>query len=83
MNFKFRSYETNQNLGTEFKPAACPVTGIVRQMGIQHGKDGMETKTFNAAVGDTADCGWYWIVFLKKTKGKVWFIMLGLGVFGM
>lgn len=40
-------------LVTEFKTVACTVTGIMRHMEIQCGKDGMKSKRFNFNVGVT------------------------------
>jgi len=42
--------------GTEFKTTACPITGILRRMEIQRGKDGMKNMQFNKEVGATAGC---------------------------
>jgi len=42
--------------GTEFKTAACPVTGIMRYMEIQRGKEGMKSAQFNDRVGATGGC---------------------------
>jgi len=44
------------NVGTEFKTAACPVTGVLRQMEIQKGKEGMKSAQFNNTMGATAGC---------------------------
>ncbi len=43
-------------LGTEFKTAACHVTGVLRHMEIQRGKEGMKTAQFNNTIGATAGC---------------------------
>ena len=40
----------------EFKTAACPITGVMRKMEIQRGKDGMKSQQFNQQVGATAGC---------------------------
>ena len=44
------------NVGTKFKTAACPVTGVLRQMEIQKGKEGMKSAQFNNTMGATAGC---------------------------
>jgi hypothetical protein len=43
-------------LGTEFKTSACPVTGVMRHMEIQRGKEGMKTAKFNNTMGATTGC---------------------------
>jgi hypothetical protein len=40
-------------LGTEFKTSACPITGVMHHIEIQHGKEGMKSAQFNAEVGAT------------------------------
>ncbi len=35
---------------------ACPITGVMRRMEIQRGKEGMGSKEFNSQVGATAEC---------------------------
>jgi hypothetical protein len=42
--------------GTEFKTSACPITGVIRHMEIQRGKEGMKKKQFNREVGATTGC---------------------------
>jgi hypothetical protein len=42
--------------GTEFKTAACPITGAMRFMEIQRGKEGMKPQQFNKEIGATAGC---------------------------
>ncbi len=36
--------------------ASCPITGVLRFMEIQRGKEGMKTKEFNQSVGATTGC---------------------------
>jgi hypothetical protein len=43
-------------VGTEFKTFACPITGVMRKIEIQRGKDGMKSPQFNQQVGATAGC---------------------------
>jgi hypothetical protein len=43
-------------LGTEFKSAACPITGVIRSLEIQRGKQGMSSMKYNNAIGATAGC---------------------------
>jgi len=43
-------------LGTEFKTTACPITGVMRHLEIQRGKEGMKNSQFNAQVGATTGC---------------------------
>jgi hypothetical protein len=43
-------------IGTEFKTCACPITGVMRKMEIQRGKDGMKSQQFNQQVGANVDC---------------------------
>jgi hypothetical protein len=42
--------------GTEFKTTACPITGVMRYMEIQRGKQGMKNHQFNQQVGATGGC---------------------------
>jgi hypothetical protein len=42
--------------GTEFKIKACTITGVMRHMEIQQGKEGMKMQQCNNQVGTTADC---------------------------
>jgi uncharacterized protein YeaO (DUF488 family) len=35
---------------------ACPITGVMRRMEIQRGKEGMRSEEFNSQVGATAGC---------------------------
>jgi hypothetical protein len=43
-------------LGTEFKSTPCPITGVLRHLEIQRGKQGMAAKKYNAIIGATAGC---------------------------
>jgi hypothetical protein len=43
-------------LGTELKTAACHATGVLHQIEIQRGKEGMKTAKFNTTIGATAGC---------------------------
>ena len=43
-------------LGTEFKSTACPITGVLRCLEIQRGKQGMMDKKYNMTIGATAGC---------------------------
>jgi hypothetical protein len=43
-------------LGTELKTTACPITGVMRHLEIQRGKEGMKNSQFNAQVGATTGC---------------------------
>jgi hypothetical protein len=43
-------------IGTEFKTAACPVTGVMCYMEIQRGKEDMKSAKFNSTVGATTGC---------------------------
>jgi len=44
------------DVGTEFKTTACPMTGIIRYMEMQQGKEGMKSQKFNKEIGATAGC---------------------------
>jgi hypothetical protein len=35
---------------------ACPITGIIRHLEIQRGKEGMKNAQFNSEVGATSGC---------------------------
>ena len=43
-------------IGTEFKTAACPVSGVMHYMEIQRGKEGMKAAKFNNTMGATSGC---------------------------
>ena len=43
-------------IGTEFKTAACPVSGVIHYMDIQHGKEGMKAAKFSSTMGATSGC---------------------------
>ena len=43
-------------LGTEFKTACCPMTGVMTCMEIQRGKEGMKNMRLQADLGATASC---------------------------
>ncbi len=43
-------------LGTEFKTIACPITGVMRHMEVQHGKEGMKDDLYHRQYGATAGC---------------------------
>jgi hypothetical protein len=42
--------------GTEFKVLACPVTGCMLVLELQHGKAGMSTAQYQDSLGATAAC---------------------------
>jgi hypothetical protein len=42
--------------GTDLKTSACPITGVMRKIEIQKGKDGMKSQQFSQQVGATAGC---------------------------
>jgi hypothetical protein len=41
-------------MGTEFNTSACPITGVIRKMEIQRGKEGMKTSQFNQQMSAIA-----------------------------
>jgi len=45
-----------EDLGTEFKVVACPVTGILLYLEIQKGCDAMRQADYSAELGGTAGC---------------------------
>jgi hypothetical protein len=46
----------NYYVGTEFKTTGCPITGIIRSMEIQRGKEGMKSQKFNKEIRATSGC---------------------------
>jgi hypothetical protein len=41
--------------GTEFKTSDCPITGVIRHMEIQRGKEGMKTNSSKERLGQLLD----------------------------
>jgi hypothetical protein len=69
--------------GTEFKTTACPITGAMRYMELQRGKNGMKNLQFNQQLGATGGCTLRLLLNSipnEVTKNMVSEVILGLVV---